>query len=93
MEIKKCGRGSAVRKIYCTVLTGAVNFSYPLPLALGMDLLTSKTSHTGPYKSIIIGAKYLILQDADSYIHRVGRTARAGQTGTALSLVAGKPFN
>ena len=33
---------------------------------------------------------YTYIQSADSYIHRVGRTARAGQTGTALSLVAGK---
>ena len=28
--------------------------------------------------------------DVDSYIHRVGRTARGNNKGTALSLVAGK---
>lgn len=32
-------------------------------------------------------------QDVDSYIHRVGRTARGNNKGTALSLVAGKELN
>ena len=28
--------------------------------------------------------------DVDSYVHRVGRTARGNNTGSALSLVSGK---
>ena len=31
--------------------------------------------------------------DVDSYIHRVGRTARGNNTGTALSLVSGKEMD
>ncbi|XP_023328223.1 probable ATP-dependent RNA helicase DDX56 [Eurytemora carolleeae] len=32
-------------------------------------------------------------KNSDSYVHRVGRTARAGQIGTALSLVAAKEMD
>ncbi len=35
---------------------------------------------------------YDIPQDEDSYVHRIGRTGRAGKTGTAFSLVSRREF-
>jgi hypothetical protein len=53
---KTCGSGgSGSGTLYSGVIDpgshSAGNFSYPLLLALVMDLLASKTLHTGPYKS------------------------------------------
>ena len=37
---------------------------------------------------VALVVNYDVPRDADSYVHRVGRTARAGRPGTALSLIA-----
>ncbi len=39
-------------------------------------------------KSLACVVNYDLPHDADTYLHRVGRTARAGETGLALSLAA-----
>ena len=38
--------------------------------------------------TVALVVNYDVPRDADSYVHRVGRTARAGRPGTALSLIA-----
>jgi ATP-dependent RNA helicase DeaD len=35
---------------------------------------------------------YELPQDAEDYVHRIGRTGRAGKTGRAISLVSGREF-
>ena len=79
-------------------LTGIVSLQFDL---IEFDLIHLMTFFVSFFARIKVFARtpgpslksWNTFQNSDSYVHRVGRTARAGQIGTALSLVAAKEMD
>ncbi|MFN5544500.1 MAG: DEAD/DEAH box helicase [Bacteroidota bacterium] len=59
-----------------------------IKLLIGTDILSRGIDVEG----ISLVVNYDVPPDPEDYVHRIGRTARAERTGTALTLVNGKDF-
>jgi ATP-dependent RNA helicase RhlE len=71
-----CSRTSAKR--FCSVLKIS-----SLPVIIGTDALSRGIDVEG----IDLVVNYDVPGDAEDYVHRIGRTARAATTGTAITFV------
>ncbi len=87
----------AKRKFNCMALHGEVLQSHRSKImerfkngTLELLIATDVAARGIDVKDMSLVINYDIPQSAEQYVHRIGRTGRAGKTGTAITLCSGK---